>query len=415
MIVLVYLSVGCTWILFSDRLVYSFGGSRQFRLLLHTLKGWFFVAVTAFLLYYLINKYFKQLGEAHQTLAASEERLNLVLRSVNDGVWDWNLKSGQAYLSPKYYEIAECTPGAVNPDLDYFISLIHPDDRQRVLDVMKAHLGGATEASVVEYRMNTGSGAVKWILGRGKVVERDADGQPLRMLGTIIDISDRKNAEEAMRKYSRRLLDLEEEMRRKLAAELHDEIGRDLTALGLDFAILHDSLPEEIRERLSVRMEDMRGSLESISRMVREVMSELRPPVLDDYGLKAALRWHCDLFEKRSGIAVDLWVDEDFPRLTADCELALFRIAQEALANVAKHADASTVDVSLRRHGDGVIMSIADNGKGDTTNQAFRKKEESGWGLIVMRERAEAVGGRFHIETAPDDGTRITVELGSET
>ena len=225
------------------------------------------------------------------------------------------------------------------------------------------------------------------------------------------EVKQRKQVEHDLREYTRRLIDLEEDLRKKLAADLHDEIGRDLTALGLNIAMLHDNLPAEVREKVAVRLDDSRTMLEAISRSVRGLMSELRPPVLDDYGLPAALRWHCDLFSKRSGLDIDLSMGDDFPRLSTDREMALFRIAQESLTNISKHAKANIVKVTLIEDGTMIRLSICDDGVGFHTSQAFPRQEGSCWGLTVMRERAEAAGGEFHLESAPGSGTCVLVEM----
>jgi len=137
----------------------------------------------------------KQMEEA---LRKSEERLSLAMDASNDGVWDWNI-NGETYLSPKYYEITGYARGDMRPDLNFFKSIIHPDDVQRVMKIMEEHLEGRTEQSIVEYRMITKSGECKHILGKGKVIERDEKGNPVRMIGTISDITERKKAEEQIR------------------------------------------------------------------------------------------------------------------------------------------------------------------------------------------------------------------------
>jgi len=203
-------------------------------------------------------------------------------------------------------------------------------------------------------------------------------------------------------------------MRKKLAEELHDEIGRDLTALGLNIALMHDSLPVELHEKLDERFEDVGVMLESISRTVRGLMSKLRPPVLDDYGLSAALSWHCELFSKRSGLAVELSVEDGFPRLSTDRELAIFRIAQEAMTNISKHANARTVRISLAATAAVIRLSVSDDGAGFDAANAGYGKEGSHWGLTMMRERAEAANGRFRLETSIGAGTTILAELGRD-
>ncbi len=140
----------------------------------------------------------------------------------------------------------------------------------------------------------------------------------------------------------------------------------------------------------------------------RDVMGELHPPVLDDYGLFAALHWYGDQFSKRTDIAVLFEGEELEPRLASDVESALFHIAQEALTNVAKHAHAKTVTLTLERVDGSTRLIIADDGEGfDPGGDA-----PHGWGMITMRERAESVGSRVRVDSAPGKGTRVIVELG---
>jgi len=262
----------------------------------------------------------------------------------------------------------------------------------------------------LEYVMIRKDGTRLSVLLSATIV-KDSQGNYLMSRGVLLDITERKKAEETMRRYAHRLLEMDEDLRKKLAADLHDEIGRDLTALGLNIAMVHDYLPAEIREQVAVRLDDSRAMLEAMSRSVRGLMSKLRPPVLDDYGLPAALRWHCDLFSKRSGLDIELSVVDDFPRLTNDRELALFRIAQESLTNISKHAKAHIVKVTLIEVSTMIRLSICDDGVGFDTSQAFQRQEGSCWGLTVMRERAEAANGAFYLDSAPGNGTCIMVEL----
>ena len=267
---------------------------------------------------------------------------------------------------------------------------------------------------VIESRVRVASGDVRWMqfVNRGYF---DHEGKLVETQSVGRDITDRKLAEESLRLYARRLVEIDEELRRTLAAELHDEIGRDLTALGISVAIIEGSLLEGENKKMSERLEDMRSMLESVSRTIRGMMSELRPPVLDDYGLPAALRWYCDVFALRTGLAVELEIADDFPRLAPTQELALFRIAQEALGNVSKHAHARTVRVSLERTGVAVQMAVGDDGSGMDTGTVVNNQEQTHWGLTIMRERAQAIGGTLEIDTASGRGTTITVQLKEGT
>jgi signal transduction histidine kinase len=223
----------------------------------------------------------------------------------------------------------------------------------------------------------------------------------------------RKEAEEALRCYARRLIEMEEALRKKLATELHDEIARDLTVLGMNFSIISSTLAEDAPKNLHARIEDSARLIESISRTTRNIMAGLRPPVLDDYGLVSALRWHSELFSARSGIEVSVQYDEHFPRLQPEVELALFRISQEALMNTAKHADAKFVTITLWYDPAKVRFTIVDDGKGFPSPSSSHPPV-SGWGITIMRERAELVGGNYTIDSQPGQGTTVTVEIPLE-
>jgi len=267
---------------------------------------------------------------------------------------------------------------------------------------------------IIENRIYSATGEMRWMqfINRGFY---DEHGNLIETQAVGRDITEQKQAEDLLRRYAQRLIEMDEELRRNLAAELHDEIGRDLTALGLSVAILQDNLPEGGHEKMADRLEDMREMLESVSRTIRGLMSDLRPPVLDDYGLPAALRWYRDLFARRTGLAVELTIADEFPRLATERELALFRIAQEALNNVSKHAQARTVAVTLEKTGGGVLMTVGDDGSGFDPGQINHQQVNHHWGLTIMRERAQSIGGRLGVVTATGKGTMIRVELKEES
>ena len=167
-------------------------------------------------------------------------------------------------------------------------------------------------------------------------------------------------------------------------------------------------LSQESLRAVHKPLQDMQGLLKSMAVNVRDVMAELRPPVLDDYGLLAALRQLVTEFAKRSGIAAELSGVELQPRLPSIVETAMFRISQEALNNIAKHAQAKKVEISLYAASDRVVLDIADDGVGFDANET--PPDQQHWGLITMRERAEAVGVVFRLESATGAGTRIVLE-----
>jgi PAS domain S-box-containing protein len=232
------------------------------------------------------------------------------------------------------------------------------------------------------------------------------------------DITERKRTENALREtaaelraVSAKLAEAEEAERSALARELHDRIGGTITALGLNLTILREELSAESAEKVGERIEDSLELVGKAAKMVRGLMGELHPPLLDDYGLAAALRWYAGEFSKRSGIAATASGEEPAPRLGREKEIALFRITQEALSNVTKHAAASHVEISLEPAVGGVRLTIADDGRGFDPAGSRRADQSPSWGLRTMAERAAGVGGRLRVESAPGKGTRLVVEL----
>jgi signal transduction histidine kinase len=212
-----------------------------------------------------------------------------------------------------------------------------------------------------------------------------------------------------LRALTIRLQEVEEAERRRLTRELHDRVGPNLTALSINLNIILKQLAAESSGKVGIRLEDSLRLLEETALHIRDVMAELRPPVLDDYGLLAALQWYGEQFAERTGVIFVIQGAEATPRLPLPLEAALFRISQEALTNVARHARAGQVTVTLEEVAQEVRLTIADDG----TGFEFSEKSEtrSAWGLISMRERAEAVGGRFQVKSAPGKGTRIMVAV----
>jgi len=218
-----------------------------------------------------------------------------------------------------------------------------------------------------------------------------------------------------LRETSRRLVEVQEAERRLLAGELHDRVGQNLTALGLNLSIVANGLPPEDYPELVARLEDSSLLVQGTVDAMRDVMAELRPHALDDYGLPAALRSLATGFSRRTGIQVAFEADSPAADVPKTVDLAMFRIAQEALNNVAKHSKANRVDIEFRRVNGTALLSVADNGIGFDPRGIGASKPNGGWGLLIMRERAEAVGAQFSLKADPDAGVQVLVEYGVGT
>ena len=243
----------------------------------------------------------------------------------------------------------------------------------------------------------------------------DDAGKFTGMISMVQDITVRREHEQKLTRYaehlkslSRRLVEVQEDERRHLAAELHDRTGQNLTAINLHLSMIREHLRPEA-EALRARVDDAMTLVAATLEAVRDVMADLRSPVLEDYGLFAALRWYGDIFARRTGLAVSVSGNEPAPRLPRATETALFRVAQEAFTNVLKHANASSIEVQLEAGASFVRLSIADDGKG--FDRSGERPPGASWGIVSMQERVEAVGGVLQVDAEPGRGTRIAAEV----
>jgi two-component system sensor histidine kinase UhpB len=216
---------------------------------------------------------------------------------------------------------------------------------------------------------------------------------------------------EEMRAFALKLEEVRETERRRLARELHDQVGQNLTALNLSMGIVQSTLSADSAEKVSDRLEDCMSMVEETTDLVRDVMAELRPAVLDDHGLIAALHWLAERFFERTGVRATVDAEEFSARLPSNLETTLFRITQEALTNIMKHALATQVTITLLSKGGTLKMVIMDNGVGFDPESAFMPGAQQKWGLIGMRERALGVGGKLMVMSKSGEGTRISVEV----
>jgi signal transduction histidine kinase/CHASE1-domain containing sensor protein len=295
-----------------------------------------------------------------------------------------------------------------------FLRRVHQEDRIAV-DAALSHSIETGEGREIEHRIHMGERMVRWAHTVTHPARRD---HRTVIPGTIMDITQRKLAEEELKHsagqlqaLSRRLVDIQEFERRRFSRELHDLVGQNLTALSINLDILRTQLENGMSEALQMRLADSATLLESTTGAIENVMSELRPPMLDDYGLLPALQWYGNDFARRTGIEVKIEGDERTERLVPEREIALFRITQEALNNVAKHARAHRVDIKLDRFNGHYVMSVADDGIGFESGSGSKARRRPGLGMVTMRERTQAIGGAFEVEAMSGRGTRVTIRI----
>jgi two-component system sensor histidine kinase UhpB len=347
---------------------------------------------------------------AEAALRESEERLTLAFAGAQEGVWDWNLESGTVVYSHRWKQMLGYADEEIEPHVSAWERLLHPDDRARAdaLNESLAHGGRTYEG---EFRLRHKNGHYVHVLSRGFPVRREPDGPVVRIVGTHFDLTERKRSETERTRTEllTRLVFAQEDERRRIAREMHDQFGEQLTSLGRRIALLKDACAGHADSLAHV------DALETIAhRLDRDVdylVWELRPTALDDLGLRAALTNYVQDWSKRVGISAHLHTSGLWSsRLPSEAETTLYRIAQEALTNVARHSQAGTVEVILERRADHVLLIVEDDGVGFDPGGGTAP----GFGLVGMRERAALVGANLQIESAVGRGTTILVRMAAE-
>lgn len=348
-------------------------------------------------------------------------RLALAMNCAGLAAWDWNIATGHVVFSEQWASMRGFRGDEIKPHISFWQDSIFPDDTPSVMATLTDHFAGVTPIYRVEYRTRTASGQYAWALAQGRVIKRDPEGRPLRMLGIEMDINARKNIEEALMSKNQELADGEkhlaqlsiflqqvrEDDRAHFARELHDELGQNLTALRMDFnRLANDCVPSNCAYRS--RFASIDQMINTTTDSVRRICEDLRPGMLDDLGLEAALSSYTKRFASQFGIACDLALDREDYGLGEPISTAIFRIVQESLTNIARHAHAAHAMVALQERGAELLLTIADDGCGLPAEQPGERKT---YGLLGIRERVNMLGGTIAIDSALGRGTHIEVSI----
>jgi signal transduction histidine kinase len=208
------------------------------------------------------------------------------------------------------------------------------------------------------------------------------------------------------------MVSAQEEERRHISQELHDELGQALTAIAFDLAAIEEELGPELAPAIKNRLAEARSLADQVDERVSEIALDLRPSLLDDLGLLSALHWYVNRYTQRLDIEVEMEVVGLDERLLPEVETALYRMVQEALTNVAKHAQASKVGIRLERAESAVVAIVEDDGRGFNVGTITGPAPpERGAGLLGIQERADLLGGTLSIESTPGQGTRLVIEV----
>ncbi len=297
--------------------------------------------------------------------------------------------------------------------------LVSPEDRKEMRQDAEAMLRGE-KSSPYEYRIITKQGETRWIM---EIVTSILYGGRPAILGSSMDITEHKRAAEAikashqqLRALAGRLQSVREEQRKEIAREIHDEFGGALTGLKIDLSFLASSGPnirnKTKRDSFLSKVLAMSKLIDETIGTVRRLVTELRPSILDDFGLLAALEWQLWEFQKRTGIQSEFVSTLEYVNMGEELTITVFRIFQEALTNVARHANATNVIATLYKEADSLVLKVEDNGKGISADDIHNTKSI---GLIGMRERAVFLGGTVNFSGEPHKGTTVSVQFPFES
>lgn len=347
-----------------------------------------------------------EMKRAERMLKESEGKYRTLVEQASDGIFIADFKGCFIVVNPAGYKLSQYTEEELKAHTIY--DFVFSEDLKEMPFQMEELAAGKTVTS--ERRMRRKDGSVIDVEITARIIAQD------RFLAFIRDISERKKVQqellksrEELRQLSNHLENIREEERIHIAREIHDELGQHLTVIKMDISRLGKKIAGN--EMLEKEVQEILEMINTIVATVRKISSELRPSMLDDLGLVAALEWYSRDFAKRTGIKTNFSTSVGEMDLPDKTKTGLFRIFQESLTNVARHSGATEVNTSLYNEGNKLFMIVHDNGHGFDTAETIGKRT---LGLLGMKERALMMGGRFIVDSGPGNGTEIEVSVSLE-
>ena len=465
----------------------------------------------------------------NKKLEELNNRFELILKGTNDAIWDWDIQTNEIWGNDKYFELLKNKPSEKS-NFDYFLERMHPDDAKSGIELLNKFISDKKTSMTSEYRILNQYDNWVVLLNRQTILY-DRDGQAIRILGTLqditeqkkiqeqiihekemsdvlinslpgvfymfnkggkyirwnknllditgltdeqmlstaspvnfvpeeqralfaekianvfksgidyvegdllvkdnqkipfyftgifikyngedcmmgvgIDISEKVKTQKELRDLATHLQNIREEERTRIAREIHDELGQQLTGLKMEISWLNKKIqPENIE--VSDKLKDALFLIDDTVKNVRRIATQLRPSMLDDLGLVSAMEWQSDEFQKRFHIKSDIETNLGNVKINAEKSTAIFRIFQESLTNVLRHSKATVVNTLLTIEDDVLVMSIIDNGIGFNENEINKKKS---LGILGMKERTIMLGGSYQISSKENEGVMVLVKL----
>jgi PAS domain S-box-containing protein len=334
-------------------------------------------------------------------LRESVERLRLLTQHTNDAMWDWDLIGEDHWWNDRFDTMWGHDSSVEPPSVEAWASKLYPADRERVVTgFLEAAYGDADEWSD-EYRFMRPDGSIGYVFDRG-IVLRNAQGERARIMGVMLDVTERRGTEEERRQLFAHQVGAQEEERRRIAEDIHDDSIQAMTAVGIRLSTLTQQVTDE---RAAESLARVQRSVEGAITRLRHLMFQLRPRVLDEEGLAPTLRIFLAQTAEDEGLDYRL-EDHLVEEPPQEARAILYRITQEALANARKHARGAAVEVSLGPRDQGFFVRVRDEGPGFDA-KVVTASPTGHMGLSSMRERAEMAGGWCRVDSAPGRGTSV--------
>ena len=351
-----------------------------------------------------------KLKRSEKALLESEKKYRFLIQKIPSVVYkgynDWSVEFFDKKIELLTgYAVDEFNSGRIK-----WSDIIDKEDLETAREIFIQAL--KTDKSYVrEYRIKSKDGNIHWIQERGHIV-CDNKGRIAYVNGVFFDITERKEAEEHIHALTQQLMKAHEDERQMISRELHDRIGQDLSMLKIGCDTLFDDHPDVhpgMRQRISELTKILHGSIMA----VRDLAYDLRPPSLDQLGLARTIFQYCEDFSEKTGLNVDFnSAGMDDLRLDFDTEINLYRLVQEGLININKHADARQATIRLVASFPNIILRIEDNGKGfNVRDRLVAVSNEKRMGLRSMEERVGLLEGKMRIQSRPAEGTKIFIEV----
>lgn len=355
--------------------------------------------------------------KTEESLQQTQHILMNAQKMAHMGSWLFNAKTHELQCSDEFFRICGVEPQSIKPSIEFALSIVHPDDQEAAKRMITATLEECKEYRI-EKRIVRPDGTIRHVASRGEMILNEA--HELKMfIGSFLDVTEQKETEVALRKSQEDLRQLaahleqiREDERKRIAREIHDELGALLTGIKAHLSVAIETAAAA-GARPDKLLVDAAQLADAATEAVRGVITDLRPSVLDDLGVWAALEWYVGRIEEPTRLSCECVIDADVAaiELPPDRSTMVFRVVQESLTNVMRHANASRVTVRAMQRDGSIIVVVEDNGKGLDTAHLLDSRS---WGIVGMHERARYFGGELTISGTLGHGTTVTLRLPLE-